>query len=162
MIKKVVLIICIFFYSQLITAQETSEIYEHAIAQIRATQPAFATTQFATGKKTVSFRNQAYAFWLDGEITRFINQQFSNFYGDFLYNPSTLKSFKKAGDKQRSIYQLYVTETVDDLFIIELLSRKRKQSAKYPEFYQGKSTSYLIEKTEQGVRLLHQLQPQNN
>ena len=144
-------------------AQETTALYQKAVTLLKKT-PEFKKTGAAsvtTGSKTVSFTNQAYAFWLDGLDTRFADKDFENFFGD-LYQPITIESFKKVGKKRRAHYQLYVSETENDLFVIEMLSRKRKRTPKYPKFYQGTSTSFLFEKTETGVRLIETLTLQNN
>ena len=144
-------------------AQETTETYQKAVDLIKNT-PEFkqtGATAIAASAGTVSFTNQAYAFWLDGMDTRFADKDFENFFGD-LYQPIEIPTFKKVRDKRRSRYQLYVSETENDMFVIEMLSRKRKRTAKYPTFYQGGSTSFLFEKTATGVRLVETLTLQNN
>lgn len=161
---KLSLIITILCLSLGLQAQETTDIYEQAIGLVKKSSVFKQTgaTAIATGSKTISFTNQAYAFWLDGLDTRFNDKDFENFFGD-LYQPKEIESFKKAGDKRRSKYQLYVSETDTDLFVIEMLSRKRKRKAKYPKFYQGQSISFLFEKTSNGgVRLIETLTLQNN
>ena len=122
----------------------------------------FDEAKFTNSKQTLSFKNQAYAFWLDGETSRFSNDDFDGFLGDFLYEPVTIEAFGDARAKRRAVLQLYVTETVDDLFIIETLWRKRKRKPKYPKFYNGESISYLFEKTDTGIRLVTTLKVQNN
>lgn len=144
-------------------AQETTDTYQKAVALIKKT-PEFKRTGATTitaSKETVSFTNQAYAFWLDGMDTRFGDKNFENFFGD-LYQPIEISAFKKVREKRRSRYQLYVSETENDMFVIEMLSRKRKRTAKYPTFYQGGSISFLFEKTATGVRLVETLTLQNN
>lgn len=146
-----------------LNAQETRETYEKAIVQLKNT-PAFknsGATALTASSQTISFDNQAYAFWLDGLDTRFNDKDFENFYGD-LYQPTEITAFKDVREERRSKYQLFVSETDNELFVIEMLSRKRKRKAKYPQFYQGSSISFLFEKTEDGVRLIETLTLQNN
>lgn len=146
-----------------LSAQETTETYRKALTQIKNT-PEFiklGSPSITASSQTISFTNQAYAFWLDGLDTRFNDKDFENFFGD-LYDSIEIGAFEKIREKRRSKYQLYVSETDTDLFVIELLSRKRKRKAKYPKFYQGKSISFLFEKTETGVRLIKTLTLQNN
>jgi len=121
-------------------AQETTETYQKAVSLLKKT-PEFkqtGATAITASKQTVSFTNQAYAFWLDGMDTRFGDKNFENFYGD-LYQPIEISAFKKVREKRRSRYQLYVSETENDMFVVEMLSRKRERTAKYPTFYQGGS-----------------------
>ena len=160
---RLLIFITILCLSLGLQAQETTDTYQKAVALIKKT-PEFKRTGATTitaSKETVSFTNQAYAFWLDGMDTRFGDKNFENFFGD-LYQPIEISAFKKVREKRRSRYQLYVSETENDMFVIEMLSRKRKRTAKYPTFYQGGSISFLFEKTATGVRLVETLTLQNN
>ncbi len=160
--KVSVILLLLFYLNSALNAQETVETYQKAITLIKLKKGVSSTNIYATGSQSLSFKNQAYAFWLDGEKKLFKNREFDNFYGDFMYESIEINAFKKAGDKRKSQHQLFVTETVDGLFVIELLSRKRKLKPNYPAFYQGESTSFLFEKIETEVRLVQMLQMQNN
>lgn len=161
--KVVSTLIITLTFSLMITAQETAATYKEAVALVKKTSEfkAVDATDITASSTSISFTNQAYAFWLDGLDTRFKDKDFENFIGD-LYQPTTIEPFEEIRDTRRSRHQLYVSETENDLFVIELLSRKRKRKAKYPKFYQGSSISFLFEKTETGVRLIETLRLQNN
>ena len=163
MIKQLTLCICLCI-ATIGQSQESAAIYKQAIDLIKnaSVTSNFDEAKFTNSKQTLSFKNQAYAFWLDGETSRFSNDDFDGFLGDFLYEPVTIETFGDASAKRRAVLQLYVTETVNDLFIIETLWRKRKRKPKYPKFYNGESISYLFEKTDAGIRLVTTLKVQNN
>ena len=162
--KKIFVLTLLLFTTVILNAQESTEVYKNAVQLIKNT-PAYQNLnrpELSASAQTISFTNQAYAFWLDGMDTRFKNKNFENFFGE-LYQPIKIKNFRKVRHRRRSKYQLYVSETENNLFVIELLSRKRKQKSKYPEFYQGNSTSFLFEKLAANrVRLIETLRVQNN
>jgi hypothetical protein len=80
---KLSLIITILCLSLGLQAQETTDIYKQAIGLVKKSSVFKQTgaTAIATGSKTISFTNQAYAFWLDGLDTRFNDKDFENFFG---------------------------------------------------------------------------------
>lgn len=161
--KKIITLTLMLSLTLAINAQETMAIYQKAVRLLKKTKEFkdLNISEVTASSQSISFTNQAYAFWLDGLDTRFKDKDFENFYGD-LYRPITIETFKEVREQRRSRYQLYVSETEDDLFVIELLSRKRKQKAKYPKFYQGSSISFLFEKTATSVRLIETIKLQNN
>lgn len=162
--KKSIIAICAFVISTIqLQAQETTGLYLEAISALKQT-PEYKELnieEITSGSQTVSFTNLAYAFWLDGMDTQFEDKDFNNFYGD-LYIPIKIKGFKSTKEKGRSKFQLYVSETENSMFIIELLIFKKKQKAKYPEFYNGRSLAFLFEKRDNGLFLVETLSIQNN
>lgn len=161
--KGIITLIIVLSLWPALTAQETTQLYQKAVTLLKKAKEFkdLNITEITASSQSISFTNQAYAFWLDGLDTRFKDKDFENFYGD-LYQPIAIETFKNVRDRRRSRYQLYVSETEEDLFVIELLSRKRKRKAKYPKFYQGSSVSFLFEKTTNGVRLIETIKLQNN
>ena len=161
--KNIITICALIFFAIQIQAQESTGLYLEAISALKQT-PEYKELnieEYTSGSQTVSFTNLAYAFWLDGLDTRFEDKNFGEFYGD-LYIPTKIKEFKATKEKGRSKFQLYVSETENNLFIIELLIFKKKRKAKYPEFYNGRSLAFLFEKRDNGLFLVETLSIQNN
>lgn len=162
--KKRILFIFILIVSTIqLQAQESTKLYLEAINILTQTTEytQLNITEYTAGSQTVSFTNLAYAFWLDGMDTRFKDKNFENFYGD-LYIPKKIKEFKATRQKGRSKAQLFVSETENNMFIIELLLFDKKRRAKYPTFYNGRSLAFIFEKREGDVFLVESLSIQNN
>ena len=116
---------------------------------------------YSLSRNSISFNNQAYAFWLDDSSLPLGDTDFENYFGE-LYTPIEIKSFAALSPKRRAKFILFVTETNDNLFVIEVLLLKRKRRAKYPKFYQGVSYSFLFKKEGNDIRLLRSLRVENN
>ncbi len=161
--KKHITICMLVIAAIQLQAQESTELYLDAIKILKQTTEytSLNIEEHTSGSQTVSFTNLAYAFWLDGMDTRFKDKNFENFYGD-LYIPIKIKEFKATKQKGRSKAQFYVSETENNMFIIELLLFNKKCKAKYPTFYNGRSFAFLFEKRDGGVFLVESLSIQNN
>lgn len=161
--KKIITTICLLV-SCLITAQEDVSVYQNAM-QIIENSPTFkqlGIEKYATSTTSISFTNQAYAFWLDDQTLVFPDHDFNNYFGEF-YAPIEISAFKELRIKKRAKHVFFVSETEHDVFAIELLVFKRKRRGKYPKFYQGKSYSFLFRKGSDGsVKLIHNLEIVNN
>lgn len=161
--KKIIATICLLV-SCFLTAQENSSVYQEAM-QIIENSPTFkklGVEKYATSITSISFTNQAYAFWLDDQTLVFPDHDFNNYFGE-LYAPIEIPTFKELRIKKRSKHVFFVSETEHDVFAIELLVFKRKRRGKYPKFYQGKSYSFLFRKGADGsIKLIHNLEIVNN
>ncbi len=132
-------------------SQESAAVYEQAIEVIK-NSPEFKNQQverFTVSKKSISFINSAYAFYLEDPDLAFIDYDFDNYFGEF-YQPIEIKTFHSLREKRRAKHVLHVSETVQDHFIIEIHTHKRKKRGKYPKFYNGTSYSYLFKKEDNG------------
>jgi len=145
-------------------AQETEAIYQDALRIIEnsSTFKKLGIEAYTTAKKTTSFANQAYAFWLDDQTLEFQDRDFKNYFGE-LYIPIEIPIFKQLRVKRRAKYVFIVTETEHNKFAIEILRFKRNRRGKYPKFYQGISYSFLFRKdAKNSVKLIHNLEIMNN
>lgn len=162
--KILVTLLLLVSFSSLISAQESAAIYKEAL-RIIENSPTFkelGIETYTTSKKTTSFGNQAYAFWLDDSTLEFRDRDFENYFGE-LYTPIEIPSFKELRVKRRSNFVFVVTETEHDVFAIEILVFKRRHRGKFPKFYQGKSYSFLFRKdSETSVKLIHNLKIVSN
>lgn len=149
----ILIILCLGLNSY---AQENISIYRQALEVIK-NSPEFKQLEierYTLSKQSISFTNSAYAFWLEDPDIQFTDIDFENYFGEF-YQPIAIKSFESLRDKRRAKHVFFVSETVQDHFIIELLTHKRKKRGKYPTFYQGTSYSFLFKKEADGnVRYL--------
>lgn len=162
--KILVTLLFLVSLSSLITAQESTSVYQKALSIIE-NSPTFeklGVEKYTASINTTSFGNQAYAFWLEDSTLEFPDRDFENYIGE-LYIPIEIPSFKELRIKRRSKFVFFVSETEHDVFAIELLVFKRKHNQKYPRFYQGKSYSFLFRKdSENSVKLIHNLEIVNN
>jgi len=162
--KKILVILLLITSFLNITAQETETVYQDAL-RIIENSPTFkklGIETYTTAKKTTSFANQTYAFWLDDQTLEFQDRDFENYFGE-LYVPIEIPIFKELRTKKRAKHVFIVTESEHNVFAIEILVFKRKRRGKYPKFYQGKSYSFLFRKdSDNNVKLIHNLEIVNN
>jgi len=161
---KIAFLIALFCIPEICLAQEDISLYKRALQQIENSSEfkQLEIDRYGLSANSISFKNQAYAFWLHDSSLKFGNYDFENYFGE-IYNTIKIPSFAALPSKRRSKFMFFVTETNHNLFIIELLSFKRKHKEKYPKFYQGISFSFLFKKEgTNGVKLLETIQIQNN
>ncbi|WP_299212977.1 hypothetical protein [uncultured Dokdonia sp.] len=162
--KILVTLLLLVSCSSLISAQENTAIYKEALRIIEnsPTYKELGIESYTTSETSISFGNQAYAFWLDDSTLNFPDRDFENYFGE-LYAPIEIPAFKELCQKRRSKFVFFVTETENNVFVIEILVFNRKRRGKYPKFYQGKSYSFLFRKdAENSVKLMHNLEIVNN
>jgi hypothetical protein len=149
--KKQVCLIAFILITVVGKSQESAATYEKAVTIVTNSTAfkALAIDRYTLSKASISFINSAYAFYLEDPDLAFIDYDFENYFGEF-YQPTEIRSFASLREKRRARHILHVSETVQDHFIIELHSHKRKKRGKYPKFYQGTSYSYLFKKEASG------------
>ncbi len=156
-------LIC-FVLGLVVQAQESTQLYKKAIDIIKNT-PEYKDLQVDNktfSKESISFINQAYAFHLEEPDLKFIDYDFTFYISDF-YLPIEITSFEALRSKRRAKTIFYVSETMDDHFIIEILSFKKKRKAKYPKFYNGVSYSFLFKKnSEMDITYIRSIRIVNN
>ena len=149
LLYTIALLLC---FTANLVSQESAAVYEQAIEVIK-NSPEFKNQQierFTVSKKSISFINSAYAFYLEDPDLAFIDYDFDNYFGEF-YQPIEIKTFHSLREKRRAKHVLHVSETVQDHFIIEMHTHKRKKRGKYPKFYNGTSYSFLFKKEANNV-----------
>ncbi len=150
--------------SAILYAQESVVIYKEAMNVIEnsAQFKNLGVEKYTMSLHTISYKNQAHAFWLIDPFLQLGDYDFENHLGEF-YQSIENESFASLRKKRRSKVVFFVTETDTNLFIIELLHFKRKRKAKYPRFYQGKSYSFLFKKeSDTNVKLIRIIELTNN
>ena len=149
--KKQILLIVLMAFVLVGYGQESTATYQKALTVI-TNSPEFKSLdidRYTFSKQSISFINSAYAFYLDDPDIQFIEYDFDNYFGEF-YQPIEIKEFESLRTKKRAQHILYVSETEQDHFIIELLNFKRKKRGKYPKFYSGASYSFLFKRETNG------------
>ena len=154
--KKQFITLFLIAFTLISFAQESATTYKKAV-DVVINSPEFkslAIERYTFSKQSISFINSAYAFYLEDPDWAFIDYDFDNYFGEF-YQPIEILEFQSLREKKRAPNILYVSETEQDHFIIELLTFKRKKRSKYPKFYNGASYSFLFKKEANGdVRYL--------
>ena len=161
--KKQLTTLFLIAFTLLTYAQESTSTYQKAL-DIITNNPDFKRLdiqEYTLSKQSISFINSAYAFYLDEPNRSFIEYDFENHFGE-LYQPIEIKEFESLRKRKRAKHILYVSETEQAHFIVELFSFKRKKRGKYPKFYSGTSYSFLFKKeTHGGVKYLRMIKVSN-
>jgi len=145
--KQLFSLVLILSFAFNTVAQESPETYQRALAIVKNSSEfkSMNIDRYTVSKQSISFINSAYAFYLEDPDLAFIDYDFENYFGEF-YQPIDIKEFESLREKRRAKHILFVSETEQDHFIIELLNFKRRKRGKYPKFYSGVSYSFLFKK----------------
>ena len=149
--RKGILILALLTLSLAGYGQESTATYKRAVDVVINSSEfkRLNVDKHTFSKQSISFLNSAYAFYLEDPNLQFIEYNFDNYFGT-LYQPIEINEFKALGKRKKAQHILYVSETEQDHFIIELLHFKRKKRSKYPKFYKGVSYSFLFKKEVNG------------